>query len=64
VGTGGSYASAGDPRVIFGLGDDAAVAAVEVQWPDGAAESWPVAAVDRYYMLRQGSGKAIEGGAP
>ena len=62
VGTGGSYASAGDPRVLFGLGEDPAVAAVEVWWPDGAAESWPIAAVDRYLTLRQGSGTALGGG--
>ncbi len=62
VGTGGSYASAGDPRLLFGLGEEAEVTAVEVQWPDGAAERWPIAVVDRYHTLRQGSGTAIEGG--
>ena len=59
VRTGGSYASAGDPRVLVGLGDAPGVSGVEVHWPDGRVESWPVAEVDRYLTLRQGSGTAV-----
>ena len=58
AGTGGSYASAGDPRVLVGLGDDPRVSGVEVHWPDGQAESWVVTEVDRYLTLRRGTGTA------
>jgi hypothetical protein len=36
VTTGGSYLSAGDPRVFVGLGPAAAVDRIEVRWPSGA----------------------------
>jgi hypothetical protein len=62
VRTDGSYLSASDPRLLFGLGHPAA-AAVElaVTWPDGRAERWDAAAVPagRYTTLRQGTGAAI-----
>ena len=41
VRTDGSYLSASDSRVHFGLGSSAAVDAVVVQWPDGEIERWP-----------------------
>ena len=31
----GSYMSASDPRVHFGLGDETEVARIEITWPDG-----------------------------
>ena len=34
-GTGGSYLSAGDPRVHFGLGGIRALDEVQVRWPGG-----------------------------
>ena len=54
--TDGSYLSAGDPRVLFGLG--AAGEAVEVQahWPDGLVERWPAPAAGAYHALRRGTG--------
>ena len=36
--TDGSYLSASDGRVHFGLGSSAAIAAVVVEWPDGERE--------------------------
>lgn len=36
--TTGSYLSAGDPRVHFGLGSASSVASVEVAWPSGAVQ--------------------------
>ncbi|TKB73573.1 MAG: CRTAC1 family protein [Nitrospira sp.] len=57
VQTDGSYASASDARVLVGLGAEAAVKAVRVHWPDGQIESWAEVAIDRYTMLRQGTGK-------
>jgi hypothetical protein len=52
----GSYASANDPRVLVGLGDDASSTTVEVIWPDGNRERWPSLPVDRWATLVQGTG--------
>ena len=38
VRSGGGYASASDPRIHLGLGDEAEVASVSVQWPDGSTK--------------------------
>ena len=55
----GSYASAHDPRVLIGLGDEAAEAlAVQVVWPDGRAETWSDVPVGRYSTLAAGEGRA------
>jgi len=56
VRTDGSYASASDPRVLFGLDRDAATGRVEVTWPGGPTEVWENLPADRYSTLRQGSG--------
>jgi hypothetical protein len=53
----GSYASANDPRVIVGLGDEATIAKVRVEWPDGNAEEWTGVPVDRYTTLKEGGGR-------
>ncbi len=71
VRTEGSFASASDPRVLFGLGDvslaplqgDAAIDKVHVEWPDGSAEQWTELPIDRYSTLRQGTGQPIAGTA-
>jgi enediyne biosynthesis protein E4 len=55
VRTDGSYLSASDPRVLFGLGADARPQGVRVQWPDGSIERWHDLPVSRYTTLRQGS---------
>lgn len=54
----GSYASASDPRVLFGLGDAADTGEVVVRWPDGRREIFGKLPVDAYTTLRQGSGRA------
>ncbi len=56
--TDGSYLSASDPRVPFGLGPDRSIEAVVVQWPDGARERWPEVAADQVIRLRRGTGQA------
>ena len=56
VATDGSYASARDPRVLFGLGDDPTPARVRVRWPDGAVEHFAGLVVDRYQTLTRGKG--------
>jgi len=56
VHTDGSYLSARDPRVHFGLGDAAAIGAVIVEWPTGLSEVWTDVRPDRVVTLAQGSG--------
>ena len=53
---GGSYLSSGDRRVVFGLGDDARVDRLTVQWPSGARQTWDgeKLAADRYWRLVEG----------
>jgi hypothetical protein len=51
VGTDGSYASASDPRLLFGLGPDTAPQFVQVQWPDGARQRFGPLDADRYHVL-------------
>jgi hypothetical protein len=56
VRTDGSYLSASDVRVHFGLGSSPAIAAIVVHWPDGRRERWTGIAADRLVTLRRGSG--------
>jgi hypothetical protein len=58
VRTDGSYLSASDVRVHFGLGSSSAITAVVVQWPDGQRERWTDVAGDRLVTLRRGSGRS------
>ena len=51
-----SYASANDPRVLFGLGAFPEVFSVQVTWPSGLTEEWRDVAVDRYSTLAEGTG--------
>ena len=51
----GSYLSAGDPRVVVGLGgSDSTPQTVRVHWPGGPVEDFRGLAVDRYWVLEQG----------
>ena len=54
---GGSFASANDPRVLFGLGGSAGVSRVRVTWPSGRVEEWDDLEVDRYITLTEGGGR-------
>jgi hypothetical protein len=56
--TDGSYLSASDPRVQVGLGANANISGITVQWPDGVSERWPSQAVDRHVTLRRGTGQS------
>jgi len=51
---GGSYASSGDRRLLFGLGHETSGRLI-VTWPDGSEQKFEKLAVDRYYRIRQGS---------
>jgi enediyne biosynthesis protein E4 len=53
---GGSYQSASDPRVHFGLGAERRVDSVEVRWPSGQIDRHGALAADREYRLREGAG--------
>jgi hypothetical protein len=57
VRTAGSFGAANDPRLLFGLGKETAIAGVEVRWPDGAWEHWPAIELGRYHDLPKGSGR-------
>jgi len=51
---GGSYLSAGDARLHFGLGPDRAIDRVEVTWPSGRVEKYEGLEVDTGYRLEEG----------
>ncbi|MDX1546838.1 MAG: CRTAC1 family protein [Rhodothermales bacterium] len=57
--TDGSYGSAHDPRIVFGLGDDPAYARVRVRWPDGTEEAWVGLAPGAYHTVVQGQGQPL-----
>jgi len=54
VRTDGSYASAGDPRVLVGLGSVTAPVTVRVVWPQGTTEEFRNLAIDRYWAIEPG----------
>jgi len=57
VRTDGSYASASDPRVLFGLAGKRGPVTVEVVWPGGASERFPGLRTHRYHTLIRGRGR-------
>jgi hypothetical protein len=51
---GGSYASSGDRRHVFGLGDATKIDRLTVIWPNGEQQSWNDLTIDGYHRLPQG----------
>jgi hypothetical protein len=51
---GGSYQSASDGRLHFGLGSTERIDVVEVAWPSGLVERFKDLAADRGYLIREG----------
>ena len=49
--TDGSYASANDPRIVFGLGEDDQPQYVRVRWPDGSEHTFGPLPINRYHTL-------------
>jgi hypothetical protein len=43
--------------VLVGLGDEAIVERVRVEWPGGKAEEWTDVPIDRYTTLKEGGGR-------
>jgi enediyne biosynthesis protein E4 len=54
--SGGSYASTSDPRLHFGLGPADTVDKVEIFWPSGTKEEFPLPAVDKIFTVVEGKG--------
>ncbi len=56
---GGSYLSAGDRRILFGLGKDTKPEKLTVKWPSGKTQVWEGAdlPIDRYHRLLEGEAK-------
>lgn len=52
VHTDGSYASARDDRVLFGLGPRTEPVQVEVRWPDGSIQTLGPLSLGRYHEIR------------
>ena len=56
---GGSYQSACDSRLHFGLGKNAPVESVEVRWPSGQVDRYHDITADKAYLLREGAPSAL-----
>ncbi|HEY2400691.1 MAG TPA: CRTAC1 family protein [Steroidobacteraceae bacterium] len=56
VRSGSSYLSSSDLRLHFGIQSATEVERIEVLWPDGLAESFKAAGVNRFITLVQGTG--------
>jgi enediyne biosynthesis protein E4 len=52
----GSYISANDRRLHFGLGDATDAGSLEIHWPSGTKETVKLPAVDRIYTVTEGRG--------
>jgi enediyne biosynthesis protein E4 len=55
---GGSYLSSHDPRVVLGVGSNARIDKLEIQWPlpSGRLETFTDLPIDRYITLVEGQG--------
>ena len=57
--SGGSFASTSDMRPHFGIGSANNVNSLEVHWPSGTVEQYPVPYVDRIVTITEGQGKPV-----
>jgi hypothetical protein len=53
---GGSYLSSSDQRLHFGLGTEAVMKQVQIEWPSGLVEKISDVAADRIYTIVEGKG--------
>ena len=58
VQTDGSYSSAGDPRLLFGLGAPGTARRLGAVWPDGSKAVWNDPPEGRVAVLAKGRGRA------
>ena len=56
---GGSYLSASDPRLHFGLGNARMAEIIEVRWPSGARDLLREVELDRQITVREGDSVAV-----
>jgi enediyne biosynthesis protein E4 len=54
---GGSYASASDPRLHFGLGSQSMVDSIEIRWPSGRLSQFHKLPAGTGYLIREGEPK-------
>jgi hypothetical protein len=54
---GGSYQSANDPRLHFGLGESDRAQSVEIRWPSGRVDRFSDIPADTGYLAREGEVK-------
>jgi hypothetical protein len=54
VRAGGSYNSTNDSRLHFGLGTDAVIKKIQVQWPSGLRQEFGELASDALYKITEG----------
>ena len=59
VRTDGSYLSAREPRVHFGLGSDDRKIDIEIRWPDGSSEFFGELTSDTYHVVYKNFGKPV-----
>jgi hypothetical protein len=52
----GSYLSSSEPAAVFGLRDAAELSAIEMIWPDGAREMYPVPQANSVFRPEKGRG--------
>jgi hypothetical protein len=55
-----SYCSAQDPRILFGLGSEAKVDELVVEWPSGTRQVLTGLPVDRYVTIEEGKGFEVQ----
>ena len=53
VSTAGSYLSAGDKRLHFGVGQETTVRLVEITWPSGIVQRLENAGIDRVLTVQE-----------
>jgi hypothetical protein len=51
---GGSFLSASDDRIHFGLGESTTIERVEIRWPSGHVDRYTDLAADSAYLLKEG----------
>jgi len=55
-GSGAVFCSQNDMTLHFGLGAATKIDKLEIQWPDGSTEVFPVTSVDKTITITQGKG--------